>query len=169
MNSCAASCSTCSPRGFVRIRNFGFLANRSRTVSLPLCFQLLSSRSASQTDQDSSTADGAKDFWRCPHCAGPMAVIKRLTPPRNPTPLSTYSGHRCRMSRRSTAPVFRVSGHLPSFCVFSGNQSLLRLFPVIHAPQTCLSCGRSASHVARCAPCADPTRLHELLHPIQSP
>jgi hypothetical protein len=67
------------PKGFVRIRNFGFLANRRRTVLLPLCFQLLSSRPASQTGQGSSTADGAKDLWRCPQCAGPMAVIERLT------------------------------------------------------------------------------------------
>ncbi len=29
------------PRGFVRIRNFGFLANRQRAVLLPLCFRLL--------------------------------------------------------------------------------------------------------------------------------
>jgi hypothetical protein len=29
------------PKGFVRIRNFGFLANRRRTALLPLCFQLL--------------------------------------------------------------------------------------------------------------------------------
>jgi hypothetical protein len=29
------------PRGFVRIRNFGFLANRQRAILLPLCFQLL--------------------------------------------------------------------------------------------------------------------------------
>jgi hypothetical protein len=68
------------PKGFVRIRNFGFLANRRRAVSLPLCFQLLSSRSASQTSQDSSTADGAEDLWRCPQCAGPMVVLERLTP-----------------------------------------------------------------------------------------
>ena len=27
--------------GFVRIRNFGFLANRKRATTLPLCFQLL--------------------------------------------------------------------------------------------------------------------------------
>jgi hypothetical protein len=67
------------PKGFVRIRNFGFLANRRRTVLLPLCFQLLSSRPASQTGQGSSTADGAKDLWRCPQCASPMAVIERLT------------------------------------------------------------------------------------------
>jgi hypothetical protein len=67
------------PKGFVRIRHFGFLAHRRRTVLLPLCFQLLSSRPASQTGQGSSTADGAKDLWRCPQCAGPMAVIERLT------------------------------------------------------------------------------------------
>jgi hypothetical protein len=67
------------PKRFVRIRNFGFLANRRRTDSLPLCFQLLPSRSAPQTSQDSSTADTAKDLWCCPRCAGPMAIIERLT------------------------------------------------------------------------------------------
>jgi len=68
------------PKRFVRIRNFGFLANRRRATSLPLCFQLLPSRSAPQTGQDSSTTDGAKDLWRCPPCAGPMVIIERLTP-----------------------------------------------------------------------------------------
>jgi hypothetical protein len=68
------------PKRFVRIRNFGFLANRRRTVSLPLCFLLFPSRSGPQTGQGSSTADGAKDLWRCPHCAGPMVLIERLTP-----------------------------------------------------------------------------------------
>ena len=68
------------PKRFVRIRNFGFLANRRRATSLPLCFQLLPSRSAPQTGQDCSTTDGAKDLWRCPQCAGPMVIIERLTP-----------------------------------------------------------------------------------------
>ena len=68
------------PKRFVRIRNFGFLANRRRTVSLPLCFLLFPSRSGPQTSQGSSTADGAEDLWRCPHCAGPMVLIERLTP-----------------------------------------------------------------------------------------
>jgi len=31
------------PQGFVRIRNFGFLANRRRATTLSLCFQLLGS------------------------------------------------------------------------------------------------------------------------------
>jgi Putative transposase/Transposase zinc-binding domain len=68
------------PNRFVRIRNFGFLANRRRATSLPLCFQLLPSRSAPQTGQNCSTTDGAKDLWRCPQCAGPMVIIERLTP-----------------------------------------------------------------------------------------
>ena len=68
------------PKRFVRIRNFGFLANRRRATSLPLCFQLLPSRSEPRTGQNCSTTDGAKDLWRCPQCAGPMVIIERLTP-----------------------------------------------------------------------------------------
>jgi len=68
------------PNRFVRIRNFGFLANRRRTASLPLCFQLLPSRLGPQTGQDAATADGAKDLWRCPECSGPMVVLERLAP-----------------------------------------------------------------------------------------
>jgi len=43
------------PEGFVRIRNFGFLANRKRATTLPRCFQLLGS--APQTEQQGSTND----------------------------------------------------------------------------------------------------------------
>ena len=68
------------PNRFVRIRNFGFLANRRRTASLPLCLQLLPSRLGPQTGQDAATADGAKDLWRCPECSGPMVVLERLAP-----------------------------------------------------------------------------------------
>ena len=42
------------PQGFVRIRNFGFLANRKRASTLPLCFQLLGA--APQTEQAASSA-----------------------------------------------------------------------------------------------------------------
>ena len=64
------------PEGFVRIRNFGFLANRKRTTTLPLCFQLLGG--APQTEQQASTA-GPSDLWSCPKCGGPMMVVQRLT------------------------------------------------------------------------------------------
>ena len=64
------------PEGFVRIRNFGFLANRKRVTTLPLSFQLLGG--APQTEQEASTA-GPSDFWSCPKCGGPMMVVERLT------------------------------------------------------------------------------------------
>ena len=64
------------PEGFVRIRNFGFLANRKRATTLPLSFQLLGR--APQTEQEASTA-GLSDLWSCPKCGGPMMVVERLT------------------------------------------------------------------------------------------
>jgi hypothetical protein len=64
------------PEGFVRIRNFGFLANRRRATTLPLCFQLLGA--APQTEQQVSTT-GPSDLWACPKCGGRMMLVERLT------------------------------------------------------------------------------------------
>jgi putative transposase/transposase-like zinc-binding protein len=68
------------PKGFVRIRNFGFLANRKRATLLPLCLQWLGSAQQPPAEQQhaSSTEDGPA-LWRCPKCGGPMKVIERLT------------------------------------------------------------------------------------------
>jgi rubredoxin len=67
------------PKGFVRIRNFGFLANRKRATLLPLCFQLLGSEQPPQAEQHASSTEDGPDLWRCPKCGGPMKVIERLT------------------------------------------------------------------------------------------
>ena len=67
------------PDGFVRIRNFGFLANRKRATNLPLCFQLLGAAPTPPAKQDKSGAGNASDLWLCPKCAGPMVVVERLT------------------------------------------------------------------------------------------
>ncbi len=67
------------PKGFVRIRHFGFLANRRRAAFLPLCFPLLGSAPPPQTEQEASPANGSSDLWFCPKCAGPMVVVERLT------------------------------------------------------------------------------------------
>src|SRR5215510_12989005 len=64
------------PEGFVRIRNFGFLANRRRATTLPLCFQLLGS--TPQPNPEVTPAN-SNDAWLCPKCGGPMLVIERLT------------------------------------------------------------------------------------------
>jgi hypothetical protein len=67
------------PRGFVRIRSFGFLAHRRRGASLTLCRQLLESgtrRLSPSTATDDHPAPGGRT---CPLCGGPMVVIERLT------------------------------------------------------------------------------------------
>jgi Putative transposase/Transposase zinc-binding domain len=68
------------PRGFVRIRNFGFLANRHRATLLPLCSQLLDSAPQSESGTQPVPNDaGTLSFWTCPLCAAPMRVIEMLT------------------------------------------------------------------------------------------
>ncbi len=68
------------PKGFVRIRHFGFLAHRRRAVSLPLCFHLLGSAPHEpHTKQEPSAADGSHAVWFCPQCGGPMIILERLT------------------------------------------------------------------------------------------
>jgi Putative transposase/Transposase zinc-binding domain len=67
------------PKGFVRIRNFGFLANRRRATLLPLCFQLLGAAQEPQAKQDVSSTNDSQDLWRCPKCGGPMVVVEKLT------------------------------------------------------------------------------------------
>src|SRR5207245_2335866 len=57
------------PKGFVRIRNFGFLANRRRAAFLPLCLHLLGTAQEPQADQNAACSNG---LWRCPKCGGPM-------------------------------------------------------------------------------------------------
>jgi hypothetical protein len=66
------------PKGFVRIRHFGFLANRQRSTLLPLCFTALSSE-PSQTEPEVSADHPSGDRQLCPYCGAPMVIIERLT------------------------------------------------------------------------------------------
>ena len=67
------------PLGFVRIRFFGYMANRRRTVMLSLCKHLLggNDQETSTTVQTAETENSAT--WLCPLCRGRMIVIKRFT------------------------------------------------------------------------------------------
>jgi hypothetical protein len=67
------------PQCFVRIRNFGFLANRRRAPLLPLCFHLLGSAQQPKAEQNVSSTKDSSDSWHCPKCGGPMKVVERLT------------------------------------------------------------------------------------------
>ena len=66
------------PKGFVRIRHFGFLASRHRAQLLPLCFAALHSAPA-QTETATSAAQDMPPNSSCPQCGGPMVIIERLT------------------------------------------------------------------------------------------
>src|SRR5438309_11275590 len=82
------------PKGFVRIRHFGFLANRNRAALLPRCFAALHA-TPPKNESETSTAPTAHPLWRCPKCGGPMAVVERFTAAqlqlRSPPLLATAS------------------------------------------------------------------------------
>lgn len=65
------------PQGFMRIRNFGFLANRNRATTLPLCFQLLNSTQPGESQRP--TTSDTNNLRLCPNCGAPMVVMERLT------------------------------------------------------------------------------------------
>ena|SRR5208282_382010 len=67
------------PKGFVRIRNFGFLANRRRSTLLPLCRQLLGVVPQPQIEPAVSAAKQPCPLWLCPRCGAPMIVVERFT------------------------------------------------------------------------------------------
>jgi putative transposase len=62
------------PTGFPRIRYFGFLANRRRSLLLPLCRNLLDASPASV-----ATSTAATSAHSCPRCQAPMRIIERFT------------------------------------------------------------------------------------------
>jgi hypothetical protein len=65
------------PKGFVRIRHFGFLANRFRASQLARCRQLLTMDLPLPPTPASSGA--SPSTWHCPHCGTPMVVAQRFS------------------------------------------------------------------------------------------
>jgi hypothetical protein len=65
------------PKGFVRIRHFGFLSNRFRAGQLALCRRLLAM--ATSEPEESSGSAPSPSTWHCPHCGAAMVVTQRLT------------------------------------------------------------------------------------------
>jgi predicted Zn-ribbon and HTH transcriptional regulator len=75
------------PDGFMRIRHFGFLANRAKKHSLPQCRKLLGLNPALPEIPKRSAQDLLReltgiDLSRCPSCKlGTMIVVGELPPP----------------------------------------------------------------------------------------
>jgi hypothetical protein len=85
------------PKGFVKIRHFGFLANRCRRDDLLLCRELLAASSTgppglAPPDSHSDEPE-AEEVDRCPRCKlGSMRMVEILAPQADastsgPTPL----------------------------------------------------------------------------------
>ena len=63
------------PKGFVRIRYFGFLANRWRADMLAFARQLLGAAPVVAVE----LAPPASALWRCPQCGARMVILRRFT------------------------------------------------------------------------------------------
>jgi Putative transposase/Transposase zinc-binding domain len=63
------------PKGFVRIRHFGFMANYQRSLSLDLCRQRLNMSPVIR----STEIPPAVASWVCRKCGGTMTIVERLT------------------------------------------------------------------------------------------
>ena len=74
------------PRGFVRIRSFGLLANRCREAQLARCRRLLDHAEPQTTRSPSKPADSAAreaEVSRCPFCGqGSLQLVARTPRPR---------------------------------------------------------------------------------------
>jgi hypothetical protein len=73
------------PRGFVKIRHFGFLANRQRKHSLPLCSRLLPVTQSPIGPAANPVVRRSLERRRCPYCQkGNLVAIGQTSPvPRN--------------------------------------------------------------------------------------
>jgi hypothetical protein len=67
------------PPSFVRIRNFGFLANRNRATRLPLCLRLLGGSHEHPATSPLQSTDQTHSLWNCPVCGAAMRVVERLS------------------------------------------------------------------------------------------
>ena len=65
------------PKAFVRIRHFGFLANRSRASRVSLSRQLLAYPSCTASETSLPTCENT--VWHCPTCGAPMITLQRFT------------------------------------------------------------------------------------------
>ena len=64
------------PKGFVRIRHFGFLGNRFRAARVQLCRQLLANAPVPSAAAQVPHTDAA--IWHCPRCGTVMIIIQRF-------------------------------------------------------------------------------------------
>jgi hypothetical protein len=126
------------PRGFVRIRHFGFLANRRRASLLPICFELLRRSTEQAAPAQACSASPPSSNWRYPTVRRNHA--HRRTNLRCPTvaPFSAPDSQVRSMNRFSPSRSSRVRQHEQGSAVSFGWQRshavVAAVHPALHAP-----------------------------------
>jgi hypothetical protein len=72
------------PRGFVRIRFYGFLANRRRRELLPLCRRLLEGCRLTGSTAPAPPEPKPPCAWLCPLCGGRHGPNREANPSADP-------------------------------------------------------------------------------------
>jgi hypothetical protein len=142
------------PKGFVRIRNFGFLANRRRATLLPLCFQLLGATPEPLVGQDTSSNQDSSGVWRCPKCGGPMVVVGRLTAAeiqlRSPPLLTAAAG--------SNAPQLESFARLTPLPTSAPGHTTNPCFSLLE-PYSSVAANFWAHNIHTCGPLTSPSNI----------
>ena len=142
MSSCAVSCFTCCRVGFMRIRNFGFLANRRRSTLFPIAPVIRSS--------------SRRHIIRAAHSFAVAMSALRRNHASSRTPL-----------RRATAPPIPAS----SQPVRRMNPQLQRRISLVHWRARCFCVSRSSEcgMVARSSLSHATPHDHSLCHSLLKP
>ncbi len=112
------------PQGFVRIRNFVFLANRRRATVLPLCFHLLGSAQQPQTEQNVILHQRLFQSLALPQVRWPDEGRRAAYGCSNPTSLSA-GGHRGSMKALSPIRLLFVPRRGSHLSAWPSDYSLL--------------------------------------------
>jgi hypothetical protein len=67
------------PKGFVRIRHFGLLANRFRNQNLDCARKLIRALTPDTVQNAPAEYHQHRALWHCPRCGGAMCVARRYT------------------------------------------------------------------------------------------
>ena len=158
------------PKGFVRIRNFGFLANRRRATTLPLCFQLLGAAATATANKKHPLPMTRALFGSVPSVVGRWWSSRdSLLPKSN----SVLHRSRSRLPHETTLiqhhENFACFGALRLLCVLPPNKSLLPASPTLSsAAHSFVIRQLSVPRVVCCASAAPPRRTSHATPPLHS-
>lgn len=158
------------PRGFVRIRHFGFLAARRRTRLLSLCAQLLSAETPTAVPAAPVKSDEHNrrevQLWECPLCGGSMVLVERLTPARSGCglhPRTSLPEMLNALYRPSTTPARSVCRRCVSVKTIMPHSAVSTAF-MASPPQVSASPSRTQALRICCPPQKDQTIVADCEH-----